>query len=289
MSNKKFILNADDFGMSKAFNKAVVDGYNRGFLTSASICANGEAFSAAVNDIIPECINLGVGVHLNIIEGRSLQDFTKTSMLTDLDRNFNNGFLKMAALSNNSLFLEQVEAEFRMQIEECLKHFSPDHLDSHVHVHSIPNIFNIVCKLAKEYNINYVRTQSEKFYLVPDIKKHLNLKYPPNIIKVLLLEYYTRQNKQTLKEYGLSTNDRILGVGYTGLMDDKTIEAGLSNLKEDCLVEALIHPCNFEQHKNQHYKEFLITQNLDLKDKIQRMAFEITNYKALNAENYEKI
>ena len=36
MVSKKFILNADDFGMSKAFNRAVLDGYHRGFLTSAS-------------------------------------------------------------------------------------------------------------------------------------------------------------------------------------------------------------------------------------------------------------
>ena len=77
MSNKKFILNADDFGMSKAFNKAVLDGYNSGFLTSTSLCANGKEFEPAVHEIIPECNNLGIGVHLNIIEGSTLQDFTK--------------------------------------------------------------------------------------------------------------------------------------------------------------------------------------------------------------------
>ena len=55
MGNKKFILNADDFGMSKAFNRAVLEGYHNGFLTSASLCANGKAFNAAVNEIIPEC------------------------------------------------------------------------------------------------------------------------------------------------------------------------------------------------------------------------------------------
>ena len=80
MVEKKFILNADDFGMSKAFNRAVLDGYHNGFLTSASLCANGKAFNAAVNEIIPECPNLGLGVHLNIIEGRSL---TKAPLLTN--------------------------------------------------------------------------------------------------------------------------------------------------------------------------------------------------------------
>ena len=67
--NKKFILNADDFGMSNAFNRAVFDGFNNGILTSASICANGDAFDEAVGVIIPGCKDLSVGVHLNIIEG----------------------------------------------------------------------------------------------------------------------------------------------------------------------------------------------------------------------------
>lgn len=284
MSNKKFILNADDFGMSKAFNKAVLDGYNHGFLTSASLCANGEEFAAAVNEIIPECPNLGVGVHLNIIEGKSVQNAAKTSMITDLNGYFNCSYLKLMYLANQPQFLENVEKEFREQIEKVLKFTKIDHLDSHVHVHGIPQIFEITCKLAKEYGIKQVRTQFEHFYLVPDIKKHLNLKYPPNILKVLLLNHFTfHNNKKLIKEYGLQTNDYIIGVGYTGMMDENTILSGVSAVDKNVVVEALIHPCHYtdvKQNKNnQHYKEFLITQNKDLKYKIERLGFEITNYK----------
>lgn len=281
LSNKKFILNADDFGMSKAFNTAVLDGYNNGFLTSASICANGKAFDPAVNEIIPECPNLGIGVHLNIIEGQTLQDFTKTNLLTNLNGEFNNGYIKLMSLSNNPAFIEQVESEFRLQIEKVLKYTKVDHIDSHVHVHAIPKIFELTCKLAKEYEIQQVRSQFEKFYLIPDVKKHLNIKYPPNILKIALLNMFTAKNKNLIKEYGLTTNDYIIGVGYTGMMDDKTILQGLSAIKEDAVVEALIHPCNFHGKlpKNQHQIEFMITQNMDLKDKIQRLGFEITNYK----------
>ena len=84
----KIIVNADDFGLSNENNQAILEGYNNGFLTSASICANGKAFNAAVNEIIPECPNLGIGVHLNIIEGKSL---TKSPMLTNSKGRFNNG------------------------------------------------------------------------------------------------------------------------------------------------------------------------------------------------------
>lgn len=259
--------------MSNAFNKAVLGGYNSGFLTSASICANGDAFEAAVNEIIPECPDLSIGVHLNVIEGISLQNNEK----------FNNNYLKLIYLSNNSLFLEQIEKEFRFQIEKVLKYTKPDHLDSHVHVHAIPKIFELTCKLAKEYDIKQIRTQFEKFYLVPDIKKHINIKYPPNILKILLLNHFTfHNNKKLIKQYELQTNDYILGVGYTGLMDDKTIYQGLCAINEDAVVEAVIHPCYYEDKTTIYpcQKEFMITQNMDLKDKIQRLGFDITNYKS---------
>lgn len=283
MSKKKFILNADDFGMSNAFNKAVLDGYNNGFLTSASICANGEAFSSAVNEILPECPNLGIGVHLNIIEGKSLLDQGEINLLTNSAGNFNNGYLKLILHSNNPEFLAQVEKEFRAQIERVLKYTKVDHLDSHVHVHAIPKIFELTCKLAKEYGIGQIRTQWENFYVVTSIKKHINIHYPPNIIKVILLNSFTLKNKQTVKLYGLNTNDFLIGVGYTGLMDDKTIYQGLAAIKEDGIAEALIHPCSFsdkKMQKTQRQKEFEITQNMDLKDKIQRLGFEIVNYRS---------
>lgn len=272
MSNKKFILNADDFGMSKELNKAVLKGHLNGFLSSTSICANGKAFDSAVYEIIPECPNLGIGVHLNIIEGNSLLD----------GEPYKHGYGALITLSHNKKFLQKVEEEFRLQIEKIMKLTKVSHIDSHVHVHAIPNYFEITCKLAKEYGINQVRTQYENFYFTPVLSKHLNFKYPPNLLKIALLNSFTIKNRKTIEKYGLKTNDYILGVGYTGLMDERTIISGLEALPdEDMVTEALIHPhfYPFPEKNNQHYKEYMITQNLDLKDRIRRLGFVIGNYK----------
>ena len=51
MAEKNFILNADDFGLSKDYNMAIPFAYGWGFLKSASLCANGEAFENAINEI----------------------------------------------------------------------------------------------------------------------------------------------------------------------------------------------------------------------------------------------
>lgn len=276
MADKKFILNADDFGMTKENNRAVLSGYINGFLTSASLTANGEAFDSAVYEILPECQNLGIGVHLNIIEGKPL---TECKWLAK-NGAFNNGYLALILKSSDSKFLDEIEKEFRAQIETVMKYAKPDHIDSHVHTHAIPNIFRLVCKLAKEYNIPFVRTQHEHLYFVPRITKHINFKYPPNLLKVALLNSYTSNNKNTINEYGLKTNDYILGVGYTGLMDKHTVRYGLEALEEGGITEALIHPCQYtDKTKNQHFTEFQITQNKKLEDKIKRLGFEITNYK----------
>lgn len=280
--NKKFILNADDFGMSEDYNKAVLEGYGGnkgvkdGILTSASLCANGICFEDAVNNIIPKCPDLSVGVHLNIIEGNSL---TECPMLTDENGIFNNGYIALILKSFNKEFMYQVEQEFRAQTEKIMNKTKVDHIDSHVHTHAIPNIFRLTAKLAKEYGIPYIRTQYEKPYLIPSLKKHLNLNYPTNILKIILLNTFTLINKSVVKEYGLKTNDYLIGVGYTGMMDTTTIEYGLKSLKRDCIAEALIHPCKYDVTKeDSHHFEYMATQDNYLREKIKDLGFDLVNH-----------
>lgn len=283
--SKKFILNADDFGMSKAFNRAVLEGYESGILKSTSLTANGEAFEDACEKVIPLCPKLGVGIHLNIIEGKSL--CADLDALTDDEGNFNNSYGQLLLKSFYSEeFLKQIETEFRAQIEKVIAKTQVTHIDSHVHTHSIPRIFEIVCKLAKEYGIKQIRTQYEKPYIIPDVYKHLTIKYPINLIKVLLLNTFTLINENIVKKYGLNTNDYLLGVTYTSMMNSLAISYGLMAIKYDNVVaEALIHPCRYEDGTvDNHFEEFQITKNLKLKEKIENLGYEITNYGELCAQ-----
>ena len=284
MTGKKFILNADDFGMSEAFNRAVLEGYSSGILKSASLTANGEAFAEACKKIIPACPELGVGVHLNVIEGKSLcSDLDK---LTDSEGNFNNSFGQLLLKSLNkkdNTFIEQLEKEFRAQIEKVLSRTGVSHIDSHVHVHSIPAIFELVCRLAKEYGIRQIRTQYEKPYIIPDVFKHLTIKYPVNLIKVALLNFFTLINENTVQKYGLNTNEYLLGVTYTSMMNSLAISCGLMAIRYDRVIaEALIHPCRYEDGTiDNHFTEFQITKNMKLKEKIEKLGYDITNYREL--------
>lgn len=277
MINKKFVLNADDFGLTQAHNQAVLEGYNNGFLTSASLCANGEAFDSAIHDILPDCPNLGIAAHLNIMAGKAL---TNCPLLTDERGYFNKGYGYLILNQKNQELLTQIENEFRAQIEKVAANTQIDHLDSHVHTHAIPEIFKITCKLAKEFNIKYVRTQYEELYFIPKLTKHLNFSYPLNLVKIALLQYFTKINRKEIDKCSLKTNDFIVGVGYTGMMDSDAIEYGLKAIDEECIAEALIHPCKYNNcTKDSHTKEFAITQNMTLKDTITRLGFDLANYK----------
>ena len=87
------------------------------------------------------------------------------------------------------------------------------------------------------------------------------------------------KNRKTLAQYKkLKTNDFLVGVSYTGMMNNNTVESGLRALKseENIIVESLIHPYYSEKQD-----EYLITQNRDMKFKIENMGFEFTTYKEL--------
>ncbi len=278
---KKFILNADDFGLCKAINCAVLEAYQHGILKSASIVANGEAFDEAINTILPQCPDLGIGIHLNVMEGLSLcEDVTS---LINSDGKFNNSFIQLLIKAYNPKekdFMEQLEREFRLQIEKVMSKTRVSHIDSHIHIHAIPKIFDLVCRLAKEYGIKQVRTQFEKPYIIPDLNKHLTLKYPINIIKTILLGFFTVFNDGTIHKYELKTNDYLIGILYTSMMDALAISYGLLAVKYDNVtIEALIHPSRYEDGTvNNRFDEFLLTKNKKLKEKIERLGFKITNY-----------
>lgn len=258
---KNFILNADDFGLSEYHNNAILKGYEYGILTSASIMVNEEKSFLNAIEIIQKCPDLSIGIHLNIMEGKAL---THCPLLADKNGNFNNSYLYLILNQRNKNVIKQIEAEFREQIEKAIRcGIKIEHLDSHVHTHAIPELFKITLALAKEYNIPYVRTQMEKPYFV--FPKCFSIKFLINLIKVALLNFFTAINRKNLAKYNLQTNDNIIGVCYTGMMDSKIISAGLKKYKNKT-VEIVIHPCLYNDNReNSHSKEFLITQDEILK------------------------
>jgi len=282
---KKIIITADDFGISQKTNQAILKGFNDGLLTSTCIMANGEAFEHALQEILPDCPNIGLGIHLNIIEGKTVRPIHRDSLLCDNQGNYDNGFVQLLARSTNKAFLNEVETDFRIQIEKILAKTTVCHLNSHVHTHAIPNIFQITCKLAEEYGIKYIRTQKEIPYFIPSLQKHLNLKYPINLIKLGLLNTFSKINKKTLKKYSVYSNDYFIGVTYTGYIDENAILYGIRAIKEEnSITEIILHP-TVDINKKSNYQEFLSITNSNLKNEFLASNWELTHHGRLLSDN----
>ena len=56
--------------------------------------ANGQAFKEVIDRIIPECSDLGVGLHLNITDGRSLRKIIPRSSV-EKKNNYNHSKQKL--------------------------------------------------------------------------------------------------------------------------------------------------------------------------------------------------
>lgn len=248
------IVHADDLGLSTSFNDGIRIAATRGFLTSTCIRVNGTAFEAAINDVIPACPNLGVGLHLNIVEGRSTRrQVGKSEVLCDADGAYRHKFVGLWRRSGSERLRQEIECDYRDQIERALASLgSIDHLNSHQHSHGIPAIFEITCRLAREYGIPFVRLPREKPYVVRSLSKHLHGWYAANVAKIALLDGMAIRNRRTAARYGVSSNDWFVGIGYTGFMNAATIRAGLAALPQDAgIVELLLHPCDISGRQDE--------------------------------------
>lgn len=264
---KKLIINADDFGYSESNNIAIQKGVQSGVITSTSLMANMDGFEHAINEILPT-IQVDVGIHLNIIEGKSL---TNQPSLCDKYGNFNNSYGALILKSFDKDFQKQVETEFRAQIEKILEYTKVSHVDSHVHTHAIPAIFKCTAKLAKEYDIPFIRTQNEVPYKAEE--KPVDKRYLINAVKNILLNIFSFINKKN----NVKTNDCFIGVLYTGNMDERTITEGLKKVKDGSVTEVIFHP-NIDESKKDNYREFLITQNPNFKEYLKNSGFSQSTY-----------
>jgi len=149
--SKYLIVNADDFGLTHGVTKGIIEGAKSGIITSTSVMVN-ELIYGKVAFKKEDCSKLGVGLHLNLTQGRPILPAVDVTSLVSFD----GFFLKPEKLFEHpdKIHPAQVEKEWRAQLAAFRTIFGiPDHLDSHHHVHMYPSLFNIFCQLAIEMQL----------------------------------------------------------------------------------------------------------------------------------------
>jgi len=135
-------------------------------------------------------------------------------------------------LCYDSRLIIDIENEIRLQIEKLLKFKHFDHIDSHRHIHYIPQIFKIVNHLAEEYNINRIRIP------VPRITKN-NIKFIFYRKKFYL--FFPFYIWKIFNKNNSSSTDDFFGLFQTGNLDDKYLNY-IKEVSEYHYAELTVHP-----------------------------------------------
>ncbi len=184
----RLVLHADDFGMCPAITDGILDGFERGLLTSTSVLANapdaaralaawkrlGEHRRGSHLASCPQRRRLGdplcdfdLGVHLNLTQGRPLSGERFPAELLDGEGRFPgiSVLLRRLRRAGGSL-AAAVEAELEEQIQFVLDHGQrPSHLNGHQYVEHVPLVGRIVASLLARFRIGAVRVALETCWL----------------------------------------------------------------------------------------------------------------------------
>ncbi len=148
MSQKRLIVNADDFGQSLGINKGIIQAHEEGIVTSASLMVRYPAVADAVA-YSKSHTALGVGLHIDLGEWF-----------------YSDGEWKALYEVVNLEDAEAVKAEVYHQLEifKKLTGKKPTHIDSHQHVHLRENILPVIKQVAEQLDVTLRRCSDKVKY-----------------------------------------------------------------------------------------------------------------------------
>jgi hopanoid biosynthesis associated protein HpnK len=241
---RNLIVNADDLGWTQGVNRGIAEAHRNGIVTSTSLLANGCAFEEGVQSAM-QSPRLGVGVHLNLSDGKPLAPATQVKSLLDENGNFSGGpETLLFRLAAKSLDAREVELEWNVQIEKVrAAGIRPTHLDGHKHVQMLPGLFAVALRLAKKHGIEAVRVSHE----ASSLRAALNSGGEPaglmlkQGVQARGLKLLARDARKMAERAGIAAADYFCGVAQTGVLTKKGIHQLLASLPEGT-TELMCHP-----------------------------------------------
>ncbi len=173
------IINGDDFGLAASINEGVLEAHTHGYLTSTTLSVAGPAAEAAVR-AAGACPQLGVGLHLTLVDEPPLSDPDTVSSLLDTDsaddsrsrdrlvdvlrpRMHRNGQRFALRWLAGRINAKELRAEIRLQLQRATElGLTLTHLDSHDHVHVLPGVIEIVLEEMSRQSLRCLRIPLEK-------------------------------------------------------------------------------------------------------------------------------
>jgi len=222
-----------------------VKAHREGIVTTASLLVNAAAFESAV-DILKQSPRLDAGLHLNLTEGAPVSAPVQIPSLADSSGFlYRHPFALAAGLFRWKVLLADLETEIRAQLEKALAAgVRITHVDGHKHVHVIPQVFDIVCRISPAYGIKAVRSTIERTPRLASLLAR-NIGSRPQILKQFVLGKGLSGawvlTQMANRHRILNTPRRFYGVTQTGFLDAPTFAEILGGLKSG-VSEVMCHP-----------------------------------------------
>ena len=151
-----------------------MDGIHNGLLNSISVVCNTDFFEESIQKLEIVKKDIRLCLHLNLVEGKPVSSETAVNKIIGENAEFKYSFLTLwlkYVVSSNTEKLrlkEQVKLEIENQIKKYKSVFDADYpirIDSHMHFHMIPFVFDCILELSEKYKIQYIRIPYELKYV----------------------------------------------------------------------------------------------------------------------------
>ena len=232
---KKLIVNADDFGLSEKINEGIVQAHLWGIVTSTSIMANGAAFEHAIS-ICRSVGSLDVGIHLTLVEEKPILPGYRIPTLVNREGRFHDHAGRfIGRYLTGQVCLQEVREELEAQIRRVVNEsVSISHIDSHQHIHMLPQILRISVELAQEYRIPAIRFPRE----IVRIEMLRGRGSVSRVLGMLILNLFCRLGRNAMAV----RTDHFVGFFFGGNLHKKHLQKVLEQLPLNGTCELMCHP-----------------------------------------------
>jgi hopanoid biosynthesis associated protein HpnK len=237
---RRLIINADDFGLTSGVNRAILEAYSSGVLTSATLMANAAAFHEAVH-LASLTDQFAVGCHVVLVDGAPLMGTQQVPSLIDHRKGVHfregAGGLGLAAWAGR-VDSQHIAAEATAQLTKLnAAGIRITHIDTHKHVHMFPKVLEALVLAAQACGVRAIRNPFEplrfsQFQRKGDRKRWLQV----NALSVLAGKF-----REIVQKAGMVTPDGSLGIVATGTLDLASFRDLIENCPEGTW-ELVCHP-----------------------------------------------
>ena len=241
---------ADDYGISKEYNRRIEECVEKGVLNKVSVLPNGEidGFEKkfADKDVL-------LTLHLNLVEGRPLSPVEDINLLVDENGCFKYSFIglfKMSFSRKRKEFAKQIYIEIQNQLRfwiektgnKCIS------IDCHQHVYEIPLIFKTLMNVIRDekLDVKYLRIPAEPlraYILTPSLYTSYSI---AGFVKQWLLKILAFINRGALR--GMTfTSAYFMGVMLSGKLNTTKVQKLFKHYlyfshKNERGIEVTFHP-----------------------------------------------